>query len=110
MRRFTSTAARSEGAQGVREHLGGFNRGIAAGLSFRHDHGSPYMSEDFQRELVFLGMTSSPSFVRGPQGNGIAERFVRAPKENLLWVRPFATVAELVEARVRSSDATTSSG
>jgi transposase InsO family protein len=60
--------------------------------------GSAYMSEDFQRELVFLGMTSSPSFVREPQGNGIAERFVRTLKENLLWVRPFATVAELVEA------------
>ena len=30
--------------------------------------------------------------------NGIAERFIRTLKENLLWVRSFATVAELVEA------------
>jgi hypothetical protein len=30
--------------------------------------------------------------------NGIAERFIRTLKENLLWVRHFATVAELVEA------------
>ena len=43
-------------------------------------------------------MTSSPSFVREPEGNGVAERFIRTLKENLLWVRPFATVAELVEA------------
>jgi hypothetical protein len=43
-------------------------------------------------------MTSSPSFVREPEGNGVAERFVRTLKENLLWVRHFATVAELVEA------------
>ena len=56
------------------------------------------MSDDFQRELSFLGMTSSPSFVREPEGNGIAERFIRTLKENLLWVRRFATVAELVEA------------
>jgi transposase InsO family protein len=84
--------------QGVREHFGGFEQGIAAGLSIRHDHGSAYMSDDFQRELVFLGMASSPSFVREPQGNGIAERFVRSLKENLIWIRPFATVAELAEA------------
>jgi transposase InsO family protein len=84
--------------QGVREYFGGFDRGIAKGLTIRHDHGSAYMSEDFQNELTFLGMTSSPSFVREPEGNGIAERFIRTLKENLLWIRTFATVAELVEA------------
>jgi transposase InsO family protein len=84
--------------QGVREFFGGFDRGIATGLSIRHDHGSAYMSDDFQRELTFLGMASSPSFVREPEGNGVAERFVRTLKENLLWVRHFATIAELVEA------------
>ena len=43
-------------------------------------------------------MVSSPSFVREPEGNGCAERFIRTLKEQLLWVRTFATVAELVEA------------
>jgi transposase InsO family protein len=84
--------------QGVREQFGGFDKGIAAGLAIRHDHGSAYMSDDFQQELTFLGMTSSPSFVREPEGNGVAERFIRTLKENLLWVRHFATVADLVEA------------
>lgn len=84
--------------QGAREYFGGFDRGIADGLSIRHDHGSAYMSDDFQQELTFLGMTSSPSFVREPEGNGIAERFVRTLKENLLWIRPFGTVEELLEA------------
>lgn len=84
--------------QGVREHFGGFDRGIARGLAIRHDHGSAYMSDDFQRELAFLGLESSPSFVREPEGNGCAERFIRTLKENLLWVRVFATVAELAEA------------
>ena len=51
-----------------------------------------------RQELAFLGMASSPSFVREPEGNGVAERFIRTLKENLLWVRTFATVAELVEA------------
>src|SRR5262249_37589978 len=39
-----------------------------------------------------------PSFVREPEGNGVAERFIRTLKENLPWVRHFATVTELVEA------------
>jgi transposase InsO family protein len=84
--------------QGVREHFGGFDRDIARGLAIRHDHGSAYMSDDFRRELDFLGLTSSPSFVREPEGNGCAERFIRTLKENLLWVRAFDTVAELAEA------------
>jgi transposase InsO family protein len=45
---------------GVREHFGGFDRDIAMGLAIRHDHGSAYMSDDFQQELAFLGMSSSP--------------------------------------------------
>lgn len=84
--------------QGVRERFGTFEAGTARGLAIRHDHGSNYLSDDFQRELQFLGMTSSPSFVREPEGNGCAERFIRTLKENLLWVRAFATAAELAEA------------
>ena len=56
---------------------------------------SQYVSHDFQAEIRFLGITSSPAFVREPEGNGCAERFIRTLKENLLWVRPFATVEEL---------------
>ena len=49
----------------------------------------------FQDELAFLGIGSSPALVRAPKGNGIAERFVRLLKENLLWMRTFSTVEEL---------------
>jgi transposase InsO family protein len=84
--------------QGVREHFGGFDKDIAVGLAIRHDHGSAYMSDDFQAELAFLGMASSLSFVREPEGNGVAERFIRTLKENLLWVCHFATVVGLIEA------------
>ena len=77
------------------ECFGGFGRGIAAGLMLRHDHGSQYVSDAFQREIAFLGMISSPAFVRAPEGNGCAERFIRTLKENLLWVRDFDTVEEL---------------
>jgi len=46
--------------QGVREHFGSFTKNIACGLSVRHDHGSQYMSDAFQKELGFLGAESSP--------------------------------------------------
>lgn len=84
--------------QGVRQHFGGFAKGVAAGLSLRHDHGSQYMSDAFQSELKFLGIESSPAFVRAPEGNGCAERFIRTLKENLLWVRTFDTVEQLRQA------------
>ena len=81
--------------QGVRDSFGGFVKDIAEGLSIRHDNGSQYVSRDFQRELAFLGIESSPSFVRAPEGNGVAERFIKTLKEQLLWVRTFHTLDEL---------------
>ena len=84
--------------QGVRRHFGGFAKDVARGLAVRHDHGSQYMAGDFRKELRFLGVESSPAFVRAPEGNGCAERFIRTLKENLLWVRSFATVEELRRA------------
>jgi transposase InsO family protein len=99
--------------QAVRRHFGAFGQDIARGLAVRHDHGSQDMSEAFQKELAFLGIESSPppasptgsacrslkpappAFVRAPEGNGCAERFIRTLKENLLWVRTFETVEQL---------------
>ena len=81
--------------QGIRALFGAYEGGIAEGLLARHDHGSQYVSDYFQDELKFLGITSSPAFVREPEGNGVAERFIRTLKEQLLWVRTFDTVEEL---------------
>ena len=81
--------------QGVREAFGEYGVATAQGLRLRHDHGSQYMSDHFQAELAFLGIESSPAFVREPEGNGCAERFIRTLKEQLLWVRTFDTVEEL---------------
>ena len=86
--------------QGVRRCFGGFAKDVARGLAVRHDHGSQYMSDAFQRELRFLGIESSPAFVRAPEGNGCAERFIRTLKENLLWIRSFDTVEELRRALI----------
>jgi transposase InsO family protein len=84
--------------QGIREHFGGYGAAVASGLALRHDHGSQFMSDHFQDELCFLGVASSPAFVREPEGNGCAERFIRTLKEQLLWVQTFQTVEELRQA------------
>jgi transposase InsO family protein len=81
--------------QGVRERFGAFSGGSAAGLRLRHDHGSVYMCDDFQNEIKFVGIEPSPAFVRQPEGNGCIERFFRALKEQLLWVRRFSDLDEL---------------
>jgi len=86
--------------QGVHRCFGAIAPGVARGLKLRHDHGSNYMSGDFQDEIECLGIEASPSFVREPEGNGVAERFIRTLKENLLWVKTFDTIEELRAALV----------
>ena len=97
-RRATRFEALEPIRQGVRACFGAFAEGVATGLALRHDHGSQYVADDFQTELAFLGIEPSPAFVREPEGNGCAERFIRTLKENLLWVRRFATVEDLRQA------------
>lgn len=84
--------------QSIRESFGEYREGVAVGLELRHDHGSAFISDVYQAELKFLGITSSPSYVREPEGNGCAERFIRTLKEQLLWLQRFATIAELETA------------
>jgi len=92
--------------QAVRWRFGRFEAAIAegSGLLLRHDHGSQFVSHVYQDELRLLGIESSPSFVREPQGNGCAERFVRTLKEQLLWLFRFDTLEELLEALHRFKD------
>ena len=81
--------------QGVRERFGAIGKGVAHGLRLRHDHGSNYLADDFQQEVAFFGIESSPSFVREPKATAVAERFISTLKENVLWVRSFDTIEEL---------------
>lgn len=90
--------------QGIREHFAPLAEGAATGLVLRHDNGPQYVSDHLQQEVAFLGMESSPSFVRAPEGNGVAERFIRTLKEQLLWLRHFDTVDELRQALLEFKD------
>jgi len=90
--------------QAVKEHFGAFSAGAADGLNLRHDHGSVYLSDDFQSEIKFLGIESSPAFVRQPEGNGCIERFFRTLKEQVLWLRRFRDLEELRAALIEFRD------
>ena len=96
--------------QGIRERFGGIGEGVARGLRLRHDHGSNYLADDFQQEVAFFGIESSPSFVREPEGNGVAERFIRTLKENLLWCGASRPSRNSASPCSRSSGHTTNSG
>jgi transposase InsO family protein len=90
--------------QGIRQHFGDYRQGIAVGLALRHDHGSQFLSHAYQAELRFLGIRSSPAFLREPEGNGCAERFIRTLKEQLLWVERFAIIEDLRRALLAFKD------
>jgi putative transposase len=52
--------------QGLRACFGGFAAGVAGGLKLRHDHGSQFVADDYQRELAFLGIESIASLLTKP--------------------------------------------
>lgn len=96
--RGTRREARQTLRDAVVGRFGGYGAHVAKGVRVRHDHGSCFMADEYQSELDFLGMEASPAFIREPEGNGVAERFIRTLKEQLLWVQHFRTVEELDEA------------
>ena len=59
------------------------------------------MSEYFQNQLTFFGMAPSFAFVCEPDTNGVAERFIRTLKEQVVFGRIFQDIEE-VRAAVRT--------
>ena len=83
--------------QGVRTHMGGFGKAIAMGLGLRHDWGSQYRAKQFQAEIKWLGIRSTPAYVGEPECNGVAERFMRTLKEECIHLHDFETLEEARE-------------
>jgi transposase InsO family protein len=89
-------------ALAVNRVFGSVQADAARGVSVRHDHGSAFMSEYFQNQMTFFGMTPSFAFVREPETNGVAERFIRTLKEQIVFGRIHQDIEE-VRTAVRAS-------
>ena len=85
-------------AQGVTRLYGSVSADVARGLSLRMDHGSQYLADDFQNQIQYWGITPSFAFVAEPQTNGVAERFNRTLKEQVIHGRTYHTLDELRSA------------
>ena len=82
----------------VIDRFGGLRPDVARGIKLRHDWGSQYRAHHFQGSLNWLGIEDDAAFVGEPQGNGVAERFIRTLKEQCLWARLCDDVDDLRQA------------
>jgi putative transposase len=82
----------------VRQQFSHLGTGAARGLALRHDHGSNFMSNAFQRQIRFWGMAPSYAFVAEPETNGCIERLFRTLKEQIVHGRIFRTLEEVRDA------------
>ena len=93
--RFAALQPISMGLAGL---YGSTAAGAARGLALRMDHGSRYLSDHFTNQIKFWGIQPSYAFVAEPQANGVAERFNRTLKEQIIHGRIYRNIAELRDA------------
>jgi putative transposase len=83
---------------GLTEVFGGVGSDVARGLELRMDIGSQYLSNHFQGQIKFWGIPASFAFVSQAQTNGVAERFFRTLKEQIIHGRIFTDINQVSEA------------
>jgi transposase InsO family protein len=82
-------------SMGLTQLFGGVEAESARGLALRMDHGPQYLSDHFLNQIKFWGIHPSFAFVAEPQTNGVAERFNRTLKEQIIHGRIYRNVEEL---------------
>ena len=82
----------------VHQQFGHVAAGAARGLALRHDHGSAFMADHFQKQIRFWGMAPSYAFVGEPETNGAIERLFRTLKEQAIHGRIFQAIDEVRDA------------
>ena len=85
-------------AQGLQLEFGATGANAGKGLALRMDHGTQYTANDFLNQIAFWGIDTSFAFVAEPQTNGVAERFNRTLKEQVIQGRIFRNVEEVRDA------------
>ena len=88
----TRFAALEPISQGLIATAGSVAADAGRGLSLRMDHGTQYLSDHFQNQLKYWGISPSFAFIQQPQTNGVAERFNRTLKEQVIYGRVFQNV------------------
>jgi putative transposase len=83
--------------QAVKHVYGSLGKGIAAGLKLRIDNGSQYTSDYFLQQITHWGIQPSFGIVKQPETNGVAERFHRTLKDQILDGHPFKNLDEVRE-------------
>lgn len=85
-------------AQGLQTEFGATGVEAGRGLTLRMDHGTQYTADDFLNQIRFWGIAPSFAFVAEPQTNGVAERFNRTLKEQVIHGRVFRNLEEVRKA------------
>ncbi|MDT8442572.1 MAG: integrase core domain-containing protein [Desulfuromonadales bacterium] len=85
-------------SQGLTSLYGSLAADVARGLQLRMDHGSQYLSDHFINQVRFWGINPNFAFVRQPETNGVAERFNRTLKEQVIHGQIFRNVEEVRQA------------
>ena len=80
--------------QGVRAHMGGFERRSPWASVCGTTGVRKYRAKQFQAEIKWLGIRSTPAYVSEPECNGVAERFIRTLKEECIYLHDFDTLEE----------------
>ena len=91
----TRFAALEPISQGLMATAGSVAADAGRGLSLRMDHGTQYLSDHFQNQLKHWGISPSFAFIEQPQTNGVAERFIRTLKEQVIYGRVFQNLEEV---------------
>jgi len=94
----TRFAALQPLAMGLSAHRGGACSDAGRGIEVRQDHGSQYTSDTYRNQVKAWGMSLSFALVGEPETNGVAERFIRTLKEQVVHGHAYAGVDALREA------------
>ncbi len=100
----TRFAALEPISQGLMTTVGSVAADAGRGLALRMDHGTQYLSDHFQNQVKYWGIRPSFAFIEQPQTNGVAERFIRTLKEQVIYGRVFQNLQEVREAVRRFVD------
>ena len=91
-------------AQGLQTEFSATGADAGRGLTLRMDHGTQYTADDFLNQIRFWGIAPSFAFVAEPQTNGVAERFNRTLKEQVIHGRIFRNLEEVRKAVTEFKD------